>query len=321
MIKDKISQIGEENRELKKQNVDLLDKIKSLKKQINDSQKSIERLIDSKEILLNNLNETNDIIHSTLNHRKISNQNKTIQILNRQIRVLETHNSQLKRQQENFSQIQTKYVKIEEMSSIGSTCTIDTNETTENSERISYLKSLDKLSSLVPLLRNQYGIRKSLYNLVKLTEILKLCKLLYSTKKKIDRLNNRKVFGMGGDNRPTVDPVEVELDISQYYEEITPINNALQTIMKYFSTIFIPRWRLKKYKEDGINRFPVPSEYEIMKFKFKMAIINQVKQQHIKQLEEQREILEREEREAQEEGFRRGEWEWEYYSDSDEEED
>jgi len=160
-----------------------------------------------------------------------------------------------------------------------------------------------------------------LFNLVKLTEILKLCKLLYSTKKKIDRLNNRKVFGLGGNNRPTVDPVDVELDISQFYEEITPINNALRIVMKYLSTVFIPRWRLKKYKEDGINRFPVPSEYEIMKFKFKMAIINQVKQQHMKQLEVQNEMNEREEREAEEEGFRRGEWEWEYYSESDDEEE
>ena len=50
----------------------------------------------------------------------------------------------------------------------------------------------------------------------------------------------------------------------------TPLSNS------FLKTSFIPQWRYKKYKEDGINRFPEPTEFELMIYKFKMDIRRQV---------------------------------------------
>jgi len=316
-LQQKLMSIGDTNKALQSENKSLIEKVQSLRELIIESRQMISTLSAEKASLMNTVEKMESIISSSSNN---TNQHSlsTIEFMSQQIKLLEAHNKTLQNQHHHY-EVQVKQMEstLTEVKNINFVSTdfnaVSNDHNTElQQEQTKYLESLHSLSTLLPIIRQHYGIKRTLYDVYKLTEIMKLCKKIYQTKQRVDLINRRKVFG-GADGDFGITPVDADIDITKFMKAASYSASAHRTIKKYFAEVFLPRWRYRKYKEDGINRFPIPSEFEIMIFNFKMTIYAQMKQKEKENRERVKKERYKEELAAQHEGFNEGEWEWEYY--------
>lgn len=312
--------LGKNNNSLRDTNHSLYSKVEVLRRDILKSRHEVTDLKDEKIHLLRTIDEMESLFSSS----KDTEQNSVL-FLKNQIRLLEVHNSTLEKQQNQYvkrvEQMSETIQGVQDISfiTIDTLNTIETNETNETNGQKNrnvqlsekYLNNLQALSSILPLLRHNYGIKKSLYDIYKLTEVLKLCKTLHDTKRKIDSINRKKIIGIGGDG---ITKIKASLNLLDYAKYSTIAQIAYKKIRHVLKNIFIPRFRWKKYKKDKINFFQDPTEFEIMIFNFKMAIGRQMKQRSsMKKSEIDEKQRQEDDKDAVSEGFASGSWEWEYY--------
>ena len=233
--------------------------IQSLKKQISTLKQSKTDLLNKIKILKNHLDE---------NVVEKSEQKKYVSFLQHQIELLQLYNEQLARQQKIYI---THMADIRSAADEAYLHPINPTSIEENNvkkERLQYLTHLEKLSSILSICKANYGIYRNLYDVYKLSEILKLCKRLIDIKLKVDKMNRTKYFGVG-ESRLT--KMSASLDLTKFMKASTPAETSISILSRYFQ-LYFDRWRYIKWKSDGINRFPIPTEMDIMRFAFQMTI-------------------------------------------------
>ena len=243
----------------------------TLKEKVNELKDTKSELLKKIEVLQLHLEE------KTVDHFE---HNKQTTFLQQQIDLLQLYNAQLVKQQKLYIdhiydlENSVTNVQLHHVKPISS-------DTDSLQERIKYLNHLEKLTSILHMCKANYGVYRNLFDVYKLTEVLKMCKKLIEIKLRIDKINRTKHFGIE-DGSVTV--MNATIDFTKFLIASTPADIAYSNIRKYLQR-FVDKWRLKQYKKDGINRFPRPTDSELMKFQFKMTIYRIQKERRLKREE------------------------------------
>ena len=256
-------------------------KIESMQTVIITLKSQIKELKNSKRELLERINTLKDHLDESIVEK--SSHRKEIDFLKNQIDLLQLYNKQLIRHQKiydsHIADIQTA-TQESDLHAIDPSSQAIYNV---QKERLQYLTHLEKLSSILAVCKSNYGMYRNLFDMYKLTEILKLCKKLIAIKLRVDKINRTKHFGVGSDGKMT--KMNATLDLTKFMKASTPVDNSLLILKKYFQRYF-DRWRFLKFKDDGVNRFPRPTENELMRFAFQMTLYR-IKKQKMEEKEEE----------------------------------
>lgn len=237
----------------------------NLKTQIRD-------LKQTKQTLLNKIGVLKD--HLDENVAEKSEHEKYVRFLQHQINLLQTYNQQLVRHQK----IYTDHIRdVEQAATDAKLQPIIPSSTADDAqrERTRFLAHLEKLSGILAICKTNYGMRKNIYDVFKLSEILKMCKKLIQIKLRVDKINRTKHFGLSGG---PMTKMGATLDLTKFIMASTPAEEAFEKIKKYLRR-WSDRWRFWAWKTKGVNRFPRPTQMELMRFEFQMILYKIQKQQ------------------------------------------
>lgn len=234
------------------------DTILRLQTQIRDLKETKQSLLDKIGILKSHLDH---------NVAEKSEHEKYVRFLQHQIDLLQTYNQQLVRHQK----VYVDHIHDVEQAAISATLQpVTPSSSTINDtlrERTKFLTHLEKLSDIIAICKSNYGIRRNIYDVFKLSEILKMCKKLIQIKLRVDQINHTKQFGLSGGVQVT----GAALDLKKFMIPSTPLNKIEIIIRKYLQR-WTDRWRYWTWKTKRINRYPQPTRADFMRFEFQMTL-------------------------------------------------
>ena len=246
-------------------------RITQLQKTILQLRDQIRELTQTKTNLLEKIRVLKD--HLDENVVEKSEHQKHVRFLEHQINILKSYNAQLIRHQE----VYTKHIEEVELAATSADLVpITPSSTVDHArrERMQYLTHLDKLTGMLAICKSNYGLRRNLYDVFKLSEILKMCKKLIEIKLRVDQINRTKHFGLG-DGAMT--KMGATLDLTKFITASYPSQDAEQLIRRYLQK-WVDRWRLWAWKTKRVNRFPIPTQMDLMRFEFQMTLYRIQKQ-------------------------------------------
>lgn len=238
--------------------------ILQLREQIRDLKQTKINLLEKIRVLKDHLDE---------NVAEKSEHQKHVRFLEHQISILKSYNAQLIEHQK----VYTKHIEdVEQAATSADLLPITPSSTVDHArrERLQYLTHLDKLTGMLAICKSNYGLRRNLYDVFKLSEILKMCKKLIEIKLRVDQMNRTKYFGLGSG---AMTKMGATLDLTKFITASYPSHDAERCIRRYLQK-WVDRWRLWVWKTKRINRFPRPTKMELMRFEFQMTLYRIQKQ-------------------------------------------
>lgn len=258
--------------------VTMMHKVQLLESRITQMQKTIGQLreqISELKQTKTNLLEKIRVLREHLDENVVekNEHEKHVRFLEHQISILKSYNTQLIQHQK----VYTKHIEeVEKASASAGLTPITPSSTVDHArrERIQYLSHLEKLTGMLAICKSNYGLRRNLYDVFKLSEILKMCKKLIQIKLRVDQINRTKHFGLGSG---AMTKMGATLDLTKFITAAYPSDDAEKTIRRYLQK-WTDRWRLWAWKTKKINRFPRPTKMELMRFEFQMTLYRIQKQ-------------------------------------------
>lgn len=235
-----------------------------LREQIRELTQTKTNLLEKIRVLKDHLDEN---VAEKTEHRK------HVRFLEHQIDILKSYNAQLKRHQ----QVYTKHIEeVEQAATSADLSPVTPSAMVDHArrERLQYLTHLDKLTGMLAICKSNYGLRRNLYDVFKLSEILKMCKKLIEIKLRVDQINRTKHFGVGDG---AVTKMGATLDLTKFLTTSYPSQDAKNVIRRYMQK-WVDRWRYWAWKTKGVNRFPRPTQMDFMRFEFQMTLYRIQKQ-------------------------------------------